>query len=774
VLLLAVLTLNVKAAYAKEFNPSEVTLLGEIGHEGPGALERAGAIAVDESTNNIWVDDVNGQRVMEYKPSVNSAELVLMIGGQVNKTMVKQKEKQEANNEPVTVTEAEENLCTVESGDECGPGIPGSRPGQFDIPSGIAVYHNPATPVAPGEVYVGDGADNRIEKFDTNGHYITQIANNTGGNPAFYLAEYKPGLAADSTGNLLALDWEHVGDRFESGRALQFDADGLYTGLSYGPKLLGEGDLTYGTSVAVDERGDVYVGRNGNTVVKFSLSGQPEGEIAGTADREIVSVDPRTGDLFVASSTGNLHEVVMFSPTGTRLGSFESVNASLGMAYDVGEGKLYVSDEGAKRVSVFGLFPVPVASVPVVESETVSRVSQSGAVLKARIDPDVVDTSYVFQSATEAAALPPGREAVGGAQTARVDIGSGYAAVPVSASVAVEPGRVYYYRAVAHSSFGGGAGSTVYGPTLSFTSPALAPSVTTGNATNVTQDSVVLGGMVIPGSIGVASDTQWCVQYGTSTSYEQGFAPTSAGDAGEGTSAVPVNVELTGLWPDTLYHYRLVAVNSLGLGFGAPVCGTLGGIETAGADVTFVTSAPPAPSAVTGVASVATGATGEVAEISATLAGVVNGYGERTSYEFDVGSDTSYGSRIFGEAASESGPQDVTASVQGLLPGVTYHYRVVASSAYGTSYGAEEAFTTPNMPGGISPPLVEPLIWTPIPSFPNEKGSGPAGKKTTGGAGKHSKGKSRKTYKKRKRKPSKKAHKASGKIGTKLARRAGR
>lgn len=76
---------------------------------------------------------------------------------------------------------------------------------------------------------------------------------------------------------------------------------------------------------------------------------------------------------------------------------------------------------------------------------------------------------------------------------------------------------------------------------------------------------------------------------------------------------------------------------------------------------------------------------------------VVNPNGSNTTYQFEYGTTTSYGSK---EPASPtsigSGTKDVTIgkTIFGLVPGTIYHVRVVATSAAGTTYGVDKTFTT--------------------------------------------------------------------------------
>jgi hypothetical protein len=110
------------------------------------------------------------------------------------------------------------------------------------------------------------------------------------------------------------------------------------------------------------------------------------------------------------------------------------------------------------------------------------------------------------------------------------------------------------------------------------------------------------------------------------------------------------------------------------------------------------TLAQAAPALATGESSsaptVSTGQAGGVAQNAATLTGTVNTQGFETVYEFDLGTDTSYGTRIFGDAGAEPGTQTFTFALQGLAPGTTYHYRILATNGFGTVYGADQTFTT--------------------------------------------------------------------------------
>jgi hypothetical protein len=105
--------------------------------------------------------------------------------------------------------------------------------------------------------------------------------------------------------------------------------------------------------------------------------------------------------------------------------------------------------------------------------------------------------------------------------------------------------------------------------------------------------------------------------------------------------------------------------------------------------------------------------TSEVGVSEAKLGALVNPGGIATSYRFEYGPTSAYGSSTpFPEGSVGEGLEShaVWASASNLAPGTTYHYRVVATSELGTAYGPDQTFTTltaeqvacPNERGGFS------------------------------------------------------------------------
>lgn len=87
----------------------------------------------------------------------------------------------------------------------------------------------------------------------------------------------------------------------------------------------------------------------------------------------------------------------------------------------------------------------------------------------------------------------------------------------------------------------------------------------------------------------------------------------------------------------------------------------------------------------------------KVTTTGATLRGVVNPEGSTTTYRFEYGESTAYGTKIPAGGGSVSGytsPSAKTAEITGLQPSTTYHYRIVAESAGGTTQSGDRTFST--------------------------------------------------------------------------------
>ena len=197
--------------------------------------------------------------------------------------------------------------------------------------------------------------------------------------------------------------------------------------------------------------------------------------------------------------------------------------------------------------------------------------------------------------------------------------------------------------------------------------PASPPLVTTSaTAGSTTTNSLGLSGTVSPR--GLATTYRW--QYGTTAAYG---AQTAAVALASPRGGQAVTSTLSGLAAGTEYHYRLIATNIFG--------------TSVGADRTNRTSAPLAPV-------VTTSAPEDVGSAQARLAARVTPNGTASTAWFEWGATTEYGSVTPVQSAGDLNEIGLAAEITGLVPTTEYHYRVVAENVYGTTRGADQAFTT--------------------------------------------------------------------------------
>jgi hypothetical protein len=201
------------------------------------------------------------------------------------------------------------------------------------------------------------------------------------------------------------------------------------------------------------------------------------------------------------------------------------------------------------------------------------------------------------------------------------------------------------------------------------TETANAPTVTTNSASNVTSNSATLNGTVNPNN----SSTTVTFEYGTSASYGNEIPATPSPI--DGNLGIGVSADLSGLQPNTTYHYRVRATNSVGV--------------SGGTDVTFTTSSVSAPSASTGSAT-------NISTNSATLNGTVNPNGMTTAVSFQYGTTTAYGNQLGADQSpvSDSSNVSVSTNISGLQANTLYHFRVVAIGGGTTANGSDATFTT--------------------------------------------------------------------------------
>ena len=203
-------------------------------------------------------------------------------------------------------------------------------------------------------------------------------------------------------------------------------------------------------------------------------------------------------------------------------------------------------------------------------------------------------------------------------------------------------------------------------------------------ATAITQTTATLNGDLNTNGEVVETYLQW----GLTTAYGGYGIPTGYNPSQpkvRSLTLVPLNAPITGLTPNTLYHFQL-------LGFPS----TSSQATIYGADLTF-TTLPLAPAVVTTAATAITTS-------GATLNGTVNPNGGTGIVTIEYGLTTAYGNTLAATPGTVTGivATNVSAAVSGLTPYTTYHYRVVSTNAGGTTNGNDMTLLTLPVPSTVT------------------------------------------------------------------------
>lgn len=298
------------------------------------------------------------------------------------------------------------------------------------------------------------------------------------------------------------------------------------------------------------------------------------------------------------------------------------------------------------------------AAVEGVSTGPASEVTKDSAVLHGSFSGDGSDTHYYFEWGPTVAygnktPAPPGNDAGSVAGFQEVD--------PVGLA-GLNGGTTYHYRLVAVDADG-----TARGQDESFTTEPAVTNLTADAPTGVTNTTAELNGSFDADS----HETHYYFEWGPSTDYGNTTPVPPGNVAPSGSGRVSVApVAISGLSEGGTYHYRIVASNSLG--------------TTYSADAVFKAAEPPIVNNIF---------TRNIFATSAELAGEVNPrYGD-TTYYFEWGPTTGYGNKTpVGDAGSGQGFVPVSAQLEGLTPGITYHFRLVAKNQYGEASSPDQSF----------------------------------------------------------------------------------
>lgn len=249
---------------------------------------------------------------------------------------------------------------------------------------------------------------------------------------------------------------------------------------------------------------------------------------------------------------------------------------------------------------------------------------------------------------------------------------SGSGVAPLTCTLYGVAGTVYHYRLCAQDQT---TGDFYYGADQMITFPS-------GDATTLAATSVADINATVSGSYG-SDPCIFSFQYGTDTSYGSTQVTVSLQSNPINSGPVVATGILTGLQPNTIYHYRVVAyVPSKSKTY-------------YGADMSFTTGPPAAPPSFTWV----NGSLTDLAATGTLLSASFQTGSSPATLVFDYGTDTTYGTTVAYPGtlpASTSPSQGV--HITGLSPGTVYHFRARATNNEGSATSADATFTTLQIP----------------------------------------------------------------------------
>jgi DNA-binding beta-propeller fold protein YncE len=699
-----------------------------------GQLDEPKDVAVDTSSGAIYVADSGNHRVDKFDAAGN---FVAAWGWGVRDGS------------------AESQVCTS----TCQAGIAGTEPGQFEGPRYVEV-DNSGGPSAD-DVYVADTGDAVVQKFEEGGQLITTWG--TGGASGFSKEGKEgeiAGISVDTLGNLFVATgkvpyyWTEVGQDGVSRVKFPTNVNG---GIELGQPN--------GGGIELDATGSYYEtqGREGHGVRfknprTYAYSGH---DVYPAGYRELsnsgLAVDRPTNDLYVDQGshidrfpTSDGCEYGTYGATGQlrcapRTFGNGHLSGASGLTFDSSRKLLYAANTGDDDIAVFAPTPDPTPTTGPADVTGPTSVTLTGHVDTVPgggasechfdyIEPGAITDEY--QKVTLAALTATGDVTAGSRRVSGVTGASGTFTVGETIegpgipektkiiSVEPEPGTLDLSNvaeetatsaAIRTKPTGGSFTLTFNGQTTRTIEYKYANPGGVGEALehlrNVRLGSISAAGgteggpylLRFKGNLAetnvpqITSPANTLEPAGSTVTVEtltEGYGWGSAmtapcSPAAPITSSSDVSAAITGVVPLRTYDYRLVTTGQTGL--------------TAFGQAQAVTAIQGGAPSVHGTSS------SGVTPGSATLSAQINPNLTPTVYRFQYGTDTTYGLQTPPSETIGEDDQDhsVSTEITGLIPGKTYHYRVLAINVNGPSAGPDEIFNTPDHPTVAEPSASE-------------------------------------------------------------------
>jgi hypothetical protein len=524
-------------------------------------------------------------------------------------------------------------------------GSGGFAAGQLANPNGIGLNEE------SGDVYIADRENNRIAQFTAAGQFVRAWG--------WGVADGKTAAFQECTATCFAgLAGGGAGQLGHSGGGLAVDNSlGLAHGNVYVEDIAnsrvdeftseGEFILAFGHEVNATTHGDVCLV---DETCQAGTTGPADGEFEPLSPRS-VAVDS-SGLVYV----GDRNRVQKFSAAGAFVEAvpLPGTGNIAGVTVD-SVGDLYVLG-----TEVGGVHKFDPSGSELGEPRQASAVAYSTTIA---VGP--ANELYAFESASEHINM----YAPGGEQKLSVPENGASRFSAASPGMAFDSGSDSLYLAYP---------ATVVVNTLP---PVEMPFVLPGSETTseVGPNSAILEAAVNAEGPG---ETTYHFEYGTTLTY--GSSTPSEALSGGAFEDQHFKTRLEGLLAGVTYHFRIV------------VSGPHGTVT--GSGETFTTLPP---------VLIDGEATSNVTATSANLIAELDPLGAATGYHFEYGPTSSYGTSVpVPDANAGSGISDMTevATIEGLAPDTTYHYRVVAHNGNGAGLveGADHQFTTQSAtPAGL-------------------------------------------------------------------------